>query len=1033
MKTTSHASAGQNLAARVRVTLLGPLRAEVDGRAVDLGRPQNELLLARLALSAPGAVSADALIDALWDEEPPASARKNLQKCVSELRRYLGPDAITTERTGYALSVPPENIDRIVVERILEDARAAKARNRPAEAWEQYKRAAEMWAERALDGVPETRFVVDEVDRLGVARVSMLEEQLDVGLDLGKHVELIPTLEALVHRHPLRERLWGALMVALYRAGRQADALATYRRLRKVLGEELGIEPSPEMRKLEEKILLHAPSLAEPPKQTPIHNAPRGYTSFVGRDRELESLHDLLESSRLITMTGAGGSGKTRLALETATTTTGSFPDGVWFADLASIAEESEVIPTVASGFGLSDEPGSSGLDTLIGFLQGARLLLILDNCEHLTSGTAALVDAILGATSSVTVLATSREPLGLMGERLFPLEPMPVPPEDGVDPEIVGAVDSVRLFVERATGADPGFVLSDEVAPIVADICRRLDGIPLAIELAARQLHVLGAEELRRGLLDHLSLGAPGERDARHRTMEAAIGWSFNQMDEEHRRIFLALSAFPGSFNLDAARYVAGVTDEIEMASMLSGLVGCSMLVRLGDATGARYRLLEPIRDFATRAATRAGVSDRSRRAHCEWVLALFNDCSPIRGPHEREYLGRLSAEHHHLIAALDWATTHDAELALRVLIAGIPYTQMIVYRFRWSETASLVIAENSDLDKRLRAEALARGAEALAENFEHDKVVVWSSAALELAEELGEPMIAGLALIGQGWSHRGTGALTDAEKDLRAAVERFEEAGDLIGVGQALHSLSFVLMAQGRYQATQETSLRALDLWLKMGSDWGAGRAWWHLAAAHTREGAYEEARNAVTRALRYFEGFEDIGSMNHVRAVQGDIARLSGHPEWARTVYLECLQGFQDIGDRRCAASTFRNLGLVAIQLDRDDEAVGLLQASLRRRNDLQDLAGVTECLEGLGLIGYRTERDELAVMMYASAERLRGETRASPPPTEQEEIGAVVEGLRTRMGDDRFWKMWGDAKELSMERVLEEAHSMSLAGR
>ena len=618
------------------------------------------------------------------------------------------------------------------------------------------------------------------------------------------------------------------------------------------------------------------------------------------------------------------------------------------------------------------------------------------------------------------------------MGERMFPLGPMPVPAADETNPRRLETIDSVRLFVDRAGAADPGFRMSSEVAPIIAEVCRQLDGIPLAIELAARQLHVLGPQELRRGLLDHLNRGAPGEPDERHRTMEAAIGWSFRQLNDKQRDLFLALSAFAGSFSCDAAQHVWAMDDRNAVTHVLADLVGCSMVVRVSDEPEARYRLLEPIRDYATRQAASAGLSHDLRRSHCEWVLAVFNECSPLRGPHEREYLKRLSAEHHHLIAALDWAAAHDAELALRLLVAGVPYTQMVVYRFRWAETASLAIAEDSRIDRSLRAYALAVGSEALAENFEHDKVRDWAAAALELAEQVGDEAIAGFALVSLGWSHRTTGALETAEEYLRAAIERFERAGHPIGEGHALHSLSFVLMAQGRYRATLQTSMAELDVWLRLGSDWGAGRAWWHVAAAHTREGAYDEARDAVNRALRYFEGFDDVGSLTHLRAVEGDIARLSGQFERARDVYLACLQGFQEVGDRRCIASIFRNLALVALHLDSDEEAVSLLQASLRRRYDMGDLAGVMECFEGLGMLAHRRGRSEHAVTMLAAADRLHGETRARAPAPELVEIRSSVEELRLNLGDDRFSELWIAARELSLERLLGEAQSMFANG-
>jgi predicted ATPase/DNA-binding SARP family transcriptional activator len=1028
---TSDPPATRNPQSQIRVTLLRPLTVEVDGRSVDLGRPQNELLLARLALAAPSPISVDTLIAALWDERPPPSARKNLQKCISELRRHLGSWAIRTERSGYVLAVPTENIDVHAFDTAVVEARSARALDKLEEAWGHYEHADGMWGDRALDGLNEIGFVADESRRLDDVRIAVVEEQLDVGLELGKHAELVPKLGDLVRRHPLREHLWALLMLALYRSGRQADALATYRRLHDILEGELGVEPSPEIKKLEERILLHDPGLSSAPRSAGLHKAPRGFTSFVGRDEELAALKTvILEGSRLVTVIGSGGSGKTRLAVEVARSIADSYQAGAWFADLAPIAEESEITSAVGTVFGLYEEPGVSALETLLGFLEGAHLLLILDNCEHLGQGVGALATEILGTSSSVALLATSREPLGLVGEQLFPLAPMPVPPENETDPHRLEAIDSVRLFVDRAGAADPAFRLSSEVAPLVADVCRRLDGIPLAIELAARQLHVLGPQELRRGLLDHLRRGAPGEPDERHRTMEAAIGWSFRQLSDEQRELFLALSAFGGSFSAEAARHIWGVADRSIVARVLSDLVGCSMVVRVGDEGDNRYRLLEPIRDYATRRAAHGGLSDSLRRRHCEWVLAVFNECTPIRGPREREYLKRLSAEHHHLITALDWAVAHDAELALRLLVAGVPYTQMVVYRFRWAETASLAIAEDSKIDKHLRAAALALGSEALAENFEHDKVREWAAAALELAEQVGDEALAGFALVSLGWSHRTTGALERAEKYFRSAIERFNRADNRIGEGHALHSLSFVLMAQGRYQATLETSMAELDVWLRLRSDWGAGRAWWHVAAAHTREGAYDEARDAVTRALRYFEGFDDVGSFSHVRAVEGDIARLSGQFERARDVYLSCLQGFQEVGDRRCIASIFRNLALVALHLGSDDEAVSLLQASLRRRYDMGDLAGVTECFEGLGLLGHRMGRSEQAVTMLAAAERLRGETRASAPIPESTEIRSSVESLRLGLGDDRFWELWNGARELSLERLMGETQSMFL---
>jgi predicted ATPase/DNA-binding SARP family transcriptional activator len=1012
---------------RIRVSVLDAFRVEIDGRRVDLGRPQNELLLARLSLAAPDAVSVDSLIDALWEGRPPTSARKNLQKCVVELRRYLGRDAITTGRSGYAIAIPVENIDVREFERMLMEARTARRLRRFEEAWSLYEAAAALMTGRPLSGLPQLDFVADAAMRLDENRVSAVEEQMDVGLELGKHDRLISVLSELVRDHPLRERLWGQLMVALYRSGRQADALATFRKLRDTLSKELGIDPSPELRKLEEKILLQDESLDSRRPQI-LRNAPRTYTTFVGRDKELMMLKSVIEADRLITLVGPGGSGKTRLALQVAGEIVGSYPGGAWFADLASVIEPAEVDRSLGALFGLSEEPGTSPLDTLLGFLESAQLLLILDNCEHVAPRVAAVGAAILSSSSSVTLVATSREPLGLTGERLFPVDPMALPAEIETDPDTLQSFDSVRLFVERASAADPRFTLAPEVAPIVAEICRRLDGIPLAIELAARQLHALGPEELRQDLLNQIRRGAPGEPDERHRTMEAAIRWSFSRLNDEQQEVFLSLSAFTGSFSSEAAQQVLNFTEKSEVTRILSDLVARSMVVRR-DETIARYRLLEPIRDFATREAAAKELTSSLRLAHAEWVLGFFTERSPIRGAHEREYIKQLSEEHHHLVAALDWAVAHDKKLALRLIVAGVPYTQMVVYRFGWTEAAKLAIPDDPTIDPRLRAAAMALGAEAMAEDFEHELAHDLASAALGLAEELAEDSIAATALESLGWNYRTLGRLSEAGDYLRAATERYEEAGDLVGLGRAHHALSFVLMAQGHYAATLETSMRSLEIWLQLGSDWGAGRAWWHIAAAHAREGHYDEAWDAVQRALRYFKGFDDLGSVMHVRAVEGDIARLSGNLEQAREIYMSCLQGFRDVGDRRCLASTFKNLGVVALGFGRDEEAIPLIHASLRRRYDLRDLAGVTECFESLGHLAERARRSDQAVTLLAAAERLREETKATIPPTEREEISLTLARLSSTLGKGRFTDLWVRAKEMPLERAMDEAWSLS----
>jgi predicted ATPase/DNA-binding SARP family transcriptional activator len=679
------------------------------------------LLLARLSLSPGNPVSADTLVDELWDEAPPATARKILQKYVSGLRRRLGSDRIRSEHQGYALAIPRGAVDVGRFERLTHGARAARTSGLIGAAERLYEEALKLWRGAPLAGLATARFVIDEIDRLEELKISALEEQMEIGLALGNHRDLAPRLSELVTHHPFRERLWAAFMTALYRSGRQADALAAYRRLHRTMLDELGVEPSRALTELEERILLQDPDLATPEPEHEPRKLPLTYTSFVGRATDISKLSDWIETARLVTLIGPGGSGKTRLALEFARATKAPYPDGRWFVDLASTNDPGEIAATAAAVLGLAPEPGITIDDTLVGFLSDKHLLLILDNCEHLITSAASLANDILRACPSVSLLVTSREPLGLTGEVLFPVGPLPIPDPGEDDGGRLGENPSARLFVDRAQAADPGIRLTHDLAPTVTEICRRLDGIPLAIELAARQLHVVGPHDLRRGLLDELDLlAAPGEPDARHRTMEAAIEWGFRLLDEEQRSMFEALSVFAGSFTAEAVERVCAT--ELAPGSgvrLLTALAGRSMVLREPRDGNARYRLLEPMRAFAVRQASIGGRIDELHRAHAEWVLELFLENDPIVGPDERERLRRLSAEHHHLTAALDWASSAVPELALRLLVAAAGYTQMVVYRFGWADDANLVLASSGDVSPELRAAALAAGALILAENL--------------------------------------------------------------------------------------------------------------------------------------------------------------------------------------------------------------------------------------------------------------------------------------------------------------------------
>lgn len=1010
------------------VALLGPLEASVGEGRIDLGGSSQRVVLARLAVAVPRAVSVDALVHAVWGDRPPASARKLIQKHVSGLRKIVGPAAIATGPSGYALCLDADRIDALRFEGLVNRGRSARADGRTRQAFDLYDEALGLWRGPALAGLGDVPFFADEASRLEDLRLDALEEQMDAGLALGMAQELVPRLQELVRQHPLREGLWASLMTGLYRSGRQADALAAYRRLRGVLGDELGIEPSPELAALEERILLHDPTLLAPGGGHRRGNLPTAYTSFVGRHEELSDLVAILGRSRLVTLIGPGGCGKTRLALEAAAAVERSFPDGLWFVDLAGLVRPEELVSRVASSFGLAEEPGTSADQLLLEFLGSKRLLVVLDNCERVVADAAALVGALLPATSAVTVLATSREPLGLTAETLYRVEPLAVPDETGIDAERLLQVEAVRLFVDRAEAADPGFALTTETAPTVAETCRWLDGIPLAIELAARQLHVVGPHELQRGLLAHLELlTAPGQPDPRHRTMERAIEWSYRLLDDDERAMFLALSVLPGTFSAAAVERVC--RDLVPAGSttpLLTGLVSRSMVIRQRTGDEARFRLLELMRVYAAQRAAEAGLRDHLSRRHAEWVVELLTEQAQIVGPDEQRRLRRLLAEQHHLPVALTWAIEHDPPLALRILVAGTEYVSMVEYRGHWMDLLARTIAAGASAPTPLRASALARGALALAVNFaDYRTARPWAESALELASEVGDAHATAHAELALGLALRNAGLLDDAERLMGRALAAFDLQGDLAMAAGCRRWLGYIHLARGDYDEVVALGTEALGLARKLDSAWVAGWVWWLIAAALARKGDHVEAEACAARSLGLLEGFGDQSALMHVRAVQGDAARLAGGFDRAEAIYRLCLHGFQEVGDRRCTASTLKNLGMVAIHRGRPEEAGRLLLASLERRARLGDEGGLAECLKGLALVGQSLGADEWAVVLLGAAAQLRADTGVSAPEREHAALDDAVAACRSTLGRERYDAAWARGRALRPDEVPDTA--------
>ena len=593
--------------------VLGPLEVVLDGVAVDCGGAKQRGLLAALLARADRVVSVDELVEALWPDGAPATAANTLQVHVSAVRRALGPERrrLETKPPGYVLRVG-EALDAARFEALARDGREELAAGDVRRAHEVLAAALELWRGRAFADFVYEPFAEREAARLEALHLGATADHVDARLALGHHRELVGDLEVLVREHPTDERLCGQLMLSLYRSGRQADALAAFSRLSRELGEELGIVPSPTLKDLYDGIVLQGAELDAAPR-TPVADLaapgaagrppPVPLTSFVGREAERAAVMERLGRARLVTISGPGGSGKTRLAVEIAAKA--ARDRTVRFADLAP-EDAPRVLPAVAEAVGV-ETAGALSAPELAAALakEVARqtdLLLVVDNCEHVVDACAPLIQSLLAQVVDFQVLATSQVPLGVGGELLVPLAPLDLPLEgDPVD--AITASDAVRLFAERASDHDPGFHLSADTAPTVAQICRQLDGMPLAIELAAAQARAFGLEEISTRLSDALGFLAAGPRTAveRHRTLRATIEWSIDLLSDVERELLERLAVFAGGFALSRAERVCsgdGIAEE-DVAPLLAQLVDRSLVVRRGKGGVDRYWLLETLRQY--------------------------------------------------------------------------------------------------------------------------------------------------------------------------------------------------------------------------------------------------------------------------------------------------------------------------------------------------------------------------------------------------------------------------------------------------
>jgi predicted ATPase/DNA-binding SARP family transcriptional activator len=681
----------------VEFRLLGHVEALLDGRRLDIGHARQRCVLVALLVDVNDPVSADQLIDRVWADDTPHRARNALAAYISRLRQLLaGADVrIARESGSYVLETDALSVDIHRFRHITSQARAAVD---PADATALFDSALGLWRGKPFASL-DTPWINDARNAFEAERVSATLDRNDAALQAGRHGDLLGELVTAVQADPLDERLAGQLMLAQYRSGRQAEALDTYRQMRDRLVDELGVEPSPMLRDVHQRILdgdRDAPRPRSPePSLDPsaLIALPRRATSFVGRTQELSRLAGALHKGPLLTLTGVGGVGKTRLALEVAGHEKERFRDGVWLCELAPLDDGAAVGHAVAAALRLQQRQGLDIEATVIEYLATRELLLIVDNCEHLLDPSARLVDRIVKHCPRVTVLSTSREALGIEGEQIFAVPPLAVE-------------EATALFADRAKARRPDFDLEREPVGAVAEICRQLDGLPLAIELAAARMRVMSSLDVARRL-DTLRLLGGGSRGAlpRQQSVTATIDWSYRLLADPERSLFARLSVFAGGFDLDAAHGVCGedCADQHDTLDLLTGLVDKSMVTMRSDGGVTRYGVLETLRAYGRERLCDNGVDDAYARRHTAYFAELAHRAaSGMHGPDEKAWVERTLPDYDNLRTAFEHAIgDHDLDLALRLVTSLSEFVHLRIgfEASGWAERALDVVDPDSPL----------------------------------------------------------------------------------------------------------------------------------------------------------------------------------------------------------------------------------------------------------------------------------------------------------------------------------------------
>ena len=809
-------------------------------------------------------------------------------------------------------------------------------------------------------------------------------------------------------------------------------ALAAQATPPEVLFRDLGDHRLKDLREAEHLSQVVAPGLGTefPPLRSldvVPHNLPVQLTNFVGREAELAEVGRLLSDSRLVTLTGVGGTGKTRLAFQSAAEVVHDFPDGVWAVDLAPVADDEMVDNALAAAMGVRDQPGRSLLETIGDVLLNKKTLIVLDNCEHVLAISAELVSSILRSGSGVKVLTTSREALGVTGEVTYPVPSLRAPPSSTTSAEEMMGYDSVVLFEDRAALVRPEFKITDGNAQAVAQICRRLDAVPLAIELAAARVRVLSPSEIADRLDDRFRLLTGGDRTAmpRQQTLEATVTWSYDQLSEEERLMFSRLAVFAGSLDLQAAEEVAGSDgiEKNEVLDLVTGLIEKSMLVvESEDEAGTRYRLLETLRQYARSRLIESGDVEEFRLRHARYFADLAEKGDEaLRGPGQLEAFHGMEREHSNLTAALTWTLgAGESELFLRIASAlGYLWGEI----GHWEEARRwLFAAPVSDDTQRpdLRAKALVASVRVtVPEDPARAREI--AEQALDLSKASGEDRLAASALRAMGFATTHMFLPEEAVSLLEESLAISTSLGHRWGEAEAFGLIANALT----YKESDEAAAlieRSLRIFEDLGDELQAADSLYHTAAIANSQNRASQAIEPIGKALSLYHKLGAVVGQGHSLNELGQTMTFLSRRVEARDAFLESLTLLNEAGDAHCSAQVQRYLGMLDLYDGHLASARERLREALGGSLRVDDTLSVVAAMEGIGHLAAMEESAERGAKLFGAANRMRDAIKVIRSFDQKWFRSRGLDELHKQLDDSSFSVAWERGAAMSRDEAI-----------